>query len=485
MTLDTGASKTVIGKDNFEVFVSQLPGHVQKQIKRADSQVVFRFGNNGVLPSMGSAYVPYGKKWLKIEIVRGKTPFLLSNAGMRQMRGQFNFDTNTLWTPQLGKGINLTLNNQGLFLIDIRELLGLVPDFETALETRHEVSPENAAVRFQPSPQHPPGVDPLRGAPHGDIRRPLGSGISSRGGRGPEPHVCGPSSDHETGRDQLTASVGKLCPGRWPLQGKDLLGHDRQPSRVRAPYHQSSGDGKVSREFPEPLSSSGEREGAEEDEGKTVKPDNEMTQGPILPKAAPKGANSSSKRQSQSFHAPKAAGSAELRNFSNQESILERVDSPGEKGLSSDQMAMITGQLDELCSMCEASLKDMAWSQPHVSTSQSVPAKACAELFEVSCGFSAFLSCGEPVSEGRQQAKVARPGIRDPLVRSSILEKVTKLRPRHLWLSLGFKNLSKEETRVMMEWCQDLYFVQIIQGNHFHIWTPKILFDCWKKMIRK
>ena len=63
--LDTGASKTVIGKDNFEVFVSQLPVHVQKQIKRADSQVVFRFGNNGVLPSMGSAYVPMERSGLR------------------------------------------------------------------------------------------------------------------------------------------------------------------------------------------------------------------------------------------------------------------------------------------------------------------------------------------------------------------------------------------------------------------------------------
>ena len=42
-----------------------------------------------------------------------------------------------------------------------------------------------------------------------------------------------------------------------------------------------------------------------------------------------------------------------------------------------------------------------------------------------------------------------------------------------MWLSLGFKNLSREEQRVMIEWCQELYFSQIIQGNHFHLWAPK------------
>ncbi|CAE7434679.1 unnamed protein product [Symbiodinium pilosum] len=159
--LDTGASKTVIGKDNFETFVSQLPVHVRRQIKRADSQVVFRFGNTGVLPSLGSAYVPYGKKWFKIEIVKGKTPFLLSNPVMRQLRGQLNFDTNTLWIPELGKSLGLTLNSKGLYLVDIRELLGIGTDFENALETHHDDRSTNAAVPAQLSPQHPLGVDPL------------------------------------------------------------------------------------------------------------------------------------------------------------------------------------------------------------------------------------------------------------------------------------------------------------------------------------
>ena len=91
------------------------------------------------------------------------------------------------------------------------------------------------------------------------------------------------------------------------------------------------------------------------------------------------------------FDASKAAESAGLNVFSGKESSLERMDSAREKGLSSEQMAVITGQLDELCSLCEANFKDMIWPQPRVLASQGIPAKACVEVFEISCGFSAFL----------------------------------------------------------------------------------------------
>ena len=111
---------------------------------------------------------------------------------------------------------------------------------------------------------------------------------------------------------------------------------------------------------------------------------------------------------------------------------------------------------------------------PRIKVSQNVPGKACAtDLFEISCGFSPFLGSGQNSSEQRKQAEVARPGIRDVRVRSSILEKATVLQPKHVWFSIGLTNLSREEKGLMLERCQELYFNQIIHGNHFHLWAPQ------------
>ena len=499
--LDTGASKTVIGKDIFDAFVSQLPVHVQRQIKRADSQVIFRFGNNGVLPSLGSAYIPYGRKWLKVEIVKGKTPFLLSNAVMRQLRGQLNFDTNTLWIPELGKGIGLTLNSKGLYLIDIRELLGVNFDVANVLKIQHAVPPDSAAVQDQPDSPHPLGVDPLRGAPHGNPIGDSGQGAAPRGGCGPQPDLRGASSDNKAGRCQLASPVGHLHPGGRQVQGQDLPGHSRQPSRVRSIYHQSKGHGQVPGELPKLLPRDGECQGPAEDgepAGETgygddtrANPSESHVQECQLEQQALKsehvggdqrtggGNDHGGQRGSKAGlvdtdrGASETAGAVGLREFSNEGSTLERVERVQEKGLTAEQVAMIEGQLHELCSLCEDSFKEMLWSQPRVSKSQSIPGQACVELFEISCGFTGFMQHEHGGIKRREQAEVARPGIRDAQVRSSVLEKTMQLQPRHVWFSLGFKNLSREEMGLMLEWCQDLYFNQIVQGNHFHIWAPR------------
>ena len=73
--LDTGASKTVLGKINFQRFLEQLSKHVHGRIKTAASHVTFRFGNNGTLPSLFTAFLRYGKLWFRVEVVEGSTPF--------------------------------------------------------------------------------------------------------------------------------------------------------------------------------------------------------------------------------------------------------------------------------------------------------------------------------------------------------------------------------------------------------------------------
>ena len=295
--------------------------------------------------------------------------------------------------------------------------------------------------------------------------------------------------------------MGNLHPGGWPFQGQGFSRDGRQPSRVRALYHQPKGDGQVPGELSELLSCSGECQGTEEDGGSPGETRQRNDTGPDpsedhggkelkFQSQAPESEHAGGDRRAgvanddggerrteadpcdSDCNAAEAAGSAGLDEFSNSGSNLERMDQPRERELSSEQVALVASQLDELCSLCEANLKEMIWSQPLLSKSQSISGKACAsDLFEISCGFSAFISC-DGNSSGLQ-AEVARPGIRDARVRSSTLEKVMSRKPRHLWFSIGFTNLSRAEKRIMLEWCEELYFNQIVQGNHFHLWAPR------------
>ena len=73
--LDTGASKSVIGKKRLEQLLTCLPESFAKKMSWQKSETVFRFGNNGTLKSLGAAFFPFGPRWLKIEVVDGATPF--------------------------------------------------------------------------------------------------------------------------------------------------------------------------------------------------------------------------------------------------------------------------------------------------------------------------------------------------------------------------------------------------------------------------
>ena len=60
-----------------------MPMEIQRQMNWKKSETVFRFGNDAVLPSVGALYLPFGERWMRIEVVEGNTPFLLSNSFLR------------------------------------------------------------------------------------------------------------------------------------------------------------------------------------------------------------------------------------------------------------------------------------------------------------------------------------------------------------------------------------------------------------------
>ena len=139
--LDTGASRTVVGKDGFRRFTEQLPPQIRRSIRTMRSKTVFRFGNNGTLPSLFAACIPFdGKCWMKVEVVDGKTPFLLSNALLRQLGCHLDFQKGRLWIPEGSREVKLATDAKGLYLVDVRDLLRGGP--ETVCTVRDERAQE-------------------------------------------------------------------------------------------------------------------------------------------------------------------------------------------------------------------------------------------------------------------------------------------------------------------------------------------------------
>ena len=88
--IDTGASKTVIGQKRVSALLGSLPSALSSKVERRRSDTVFSFGNNGTLRTLGALFVPFGRRWMRVEIVEGSTLFLISNAFLRAVEAELN-----------------------------------------------------------------------------------------------------------------------------------------------------------------------------------------------------------------------------------------------------------------------------------------------------------------------------------------------------------------------------------------------------------
>ena len=77
--LDTGATKTVMGSNQVPELLQQLHPEIRKRTYRCKCKITFRFGNEGILDSQHAIVIPLGQVGLKIAVVPGGTPLLLSN----------------------------------------------------------------------------------------------------------------------------------------------------------------------------------------------------------------------------------------------------------------------------------------------------------------------------------------------------------------------------------------------------------------------
>ena len=130
--LDTGASRCIIGEKVLFRLRQHLPQELDSQIKKVESQVKFRFGNNQSLTSAYRVQIPLlradqqaRKLWLSVEVVPGETPFLpflFSKRAFKQLGGILDTTKDKCFLSRLSRVFPLELSKTDLYLIDVSKL---------------------------------------------------------------------------------------------------------------------------------------------------------------------------------------------------------------------------------------------------------------------------------------------------------------------------------------------------------------------------
>ena len=123
--LDTGAAKSVVGSNLLASLIESLDPKVRKHVFRTQCDITFRFGNQGTLDSNQALVIPLQSigLGLKIAIVKGNTPLLLSNTLLRTLKASLNSEVSILTSPLLRDSVQLQLSPRGLYLMDLNDLI--------------------------------------------------------------------------------------------------------------------------------------------------------------------------------------------------------------------------------------------------------------------------------------------------------------------------------------------------------------------------
>ena len=135
--IDTGASRAVIGEQRLQGMLDSLPEGLRKMTYRARTPgVVFKFGNSSKLTSRFAILLPRSEKgWLRVEVVPGQTPFLISNSILRGLRGVVDVEDQVLRFKGSPRVIPLHACRKSLLSVKVSELLSCAPSGKMSSDT--------------------------------------------------------------------------------------------------------------------------------------------------------------------------------------------------------------------------------------------------------------------------------------------------------------------------------------------------------------
>ena len=120
--IDTGASRAVIGSNRLKGLIDSCG--LAGKVKVTPSKVVFRFGNAGTLQSTSAVFFPRKTGgWIRVEVVPGQTPFLLSNSVLRSLKAVVDVDGGMLWFKGRNDGVPLKSCRKNLMSVDFGKIL--------------------------------------------------------------------------------------------------------------------------------------------------------------------------------------------------------------------------------------------------------------------------------------------------------------------------------------------------------------------------
>ena len=125
--VDLGATKTVIGSNLVKGLLDNLDPAIRSQVFRCPCVITFRFGNHGVLQSKFALVIPTHGLQLKVAVVPGSTPFLLSSTLLRALCATVDTENHVLFSRKLNRSFPLQLTSKGLFLLDLNVLAQQLP----------------------------------------------------------------------------------------------------------------------------------------------------------------------------------------------------------------------------------------------------------------------------------------------------------------------------------------------------------------------
>ena len=146
--VDLGATKTVIGSNLVKDLLDGLSPEARKAVRRCPCAITFRFGNQGTLQSEQALVIPIHGLWLKVAVVPGSTPFLLSNTLLRAIGAIIDTSQKTIFASKINKVIPIQLTDRGLFLLDLNDLVDTTVSKHAA--EIHQVSEETKTACAKP-----------------------------------------------------------------------------------------------------------------------------------------------------------------------------------------------------------------------------------------------------------------------------------------------------------------------------------------------
>ena len=137
--IDTGASRTVIGGERVSDLIAAISSSLQTPVKKVPSAVNFRFGNSGTLQSQYALCIPRRQKgWIRVEVVPGRTPFLVSNSILKELGVLIDPRNKVLRFLDNPQTISLKTCRRNLLCVSVVELLK-VGDMNTTSHDMEEI----------------------------------------------------------------------------------------------------------------------------------------------------------------------------------------------------------------------------------------------------------------------------------------------------------------------------------------------------------